>query len=64
MLSMPNTKKKISYKQFEDDLFVLYLREDLKYDSFESFVLYATSSDRFKEELGYSVKEVDFNANI
>lgn len=61
---MQSTKKKISYKKFEDDLFVIYLRSELKYHSFESFVLYAVSSDRFADELGYSVKEVELNADL
>lgn len=60
MLSMPNTKKKISYKQFEDDLFVLYLRSDIPYSDFGRFKEYAIASDKFEEELGYSVKDVEF----
>lgn len=50
---------KRTYNEFLADLSALYLRSDITYKDFETFVEYAKNSDRFKTELGYSYNEVE-----
>lgn len=50
---------KRTYTEFLADLSALYLRSDITYKDFETFVEYAKNSDRFKTELGYSYSEVE-----
>ena len=54
-------KRKISYKDYERDIYSLYLRSSLNYTSFEKFIEYARNTDRFDDELGYSYKDVEIN---
>lgn len=51
--------KKISYEDYLNDLYTIFIRSDIKYQSFQKFLEYALNTDRFDEELGYTRSEVE-----
>lgn len=51
--------KKISYNEYVSDLYAIYVRSIVEYQSFEKFLEYAKMTDRFDLDLGYTRKEVE-----
>lgn len=51
--------KKISYNDYVNDLYAIFIRSDIKYQSFQKFLEYAKTTDRFDKELGYTRNEVE-----
>jgi len=53
-------KKKISYKEYENDLYRVYIQGDfLPMMTWENFLKWAITTDRFNNELGYDRKDIE-----
>ena len=52
-------KIKVSYNDYVNDLYTIFIRSDIKYQSFQKFLEYALNTDRFDEELGYTRNDIE-----
>lgn len=51
--------KKIKYEDYLNDLYRIYMSSATIYETFDKFVEYATKTDRYDKQLGYSYKDVE-----
>lgn len=52
-------KIKVSYNDYVNDLYTIFIRSEVKYQSFQKFLEYAKTTDRFDVYLGYTRNEVE-----
>lgn len=52
-------KIKVSYNDYLNDLYTIFIRSEVKYQSFQKFLDYALNTDRFDVDLGYTRNEVE-----
>ena len=52
-------KIKVSYNDYVNDLYTIFIRSEVKYQSFQKFLDYAKTTDRFDVNLGYTRKDVE-----
>lgn len=50
---------KISYNDYVNDLYTIFIRSEVKYQSFQKFLEYAINTDRFDLDLGYTRNDVE-----
>lgn len=51
--------KKINYNDYINDLYTIFIRSEIKYQSFQKFLEYALNTDRFDVDLGYTRNDVE-----